>query len=487
MSNQSTTQTLAAEIAPSGGIFDTLDFKISGKLLAAPVAAFFLWSLHLGLEPLQQKALAITVFMVVNWVVEPFDHGLTALLGCYLYWALDVSKFSVVFSGFTNSTIWFLFCSLLMAEAAAKTGLAKRLAFLFMRRMGTSCARLQTGFVVLTFLLALFLPSSMGPLSIMASLTLGLIKTAGLNERGNFSRGMFVMITIICALVGIMVLSGATSMMTRGIVEEQTGVQILWSQWLLACLPLNLLTMIATIVIVHWLYPPETKNLRGGSEYFVNALSGMGPWSSAEKKALFWFVLAIGLWATDSLHHVNPAVVGMGVGLALSLPKLGVLDAKSTKQINFFVIIFSAGALGMGAVLADAKVLPLLTGQLMKVLQPFLSNVFTYTAVLYFAAFAYHFIFANRQTMLITSLPLLLSFAAAHSLSVIPTALLWTIGGGGGLFVYQSGVYVLGYSYGCFDAKDFFKFALLLTVVQAGLMMCLVPYYWPLIGLNWAR
>jgi di/tricarboxylate transporter len=64
---------------------------------------------------------------------------------------------------------------------------------------------------------------------------------------------------------------------------------------------------------------------------------------------------------------------------------------------------------------------------------------------------------------------------------------LWTLGGGGGLFVYQSGVYVLGYSYGCFEAKDFFKLGLLLTLVQAVSMLFLVPYYWPLIGLNWAK
>src|ERR1044071_7983998 len=61
------------------------------------------------------------------------------------------------------------------------------------------------------------------------------------------------------------------------------------------------------------------------------------------------------------------------------------------------------------------------------------------------------------------------------------------VGGGGGLFVYQSGVYVLGYSYGCFDSKDFLKVGLLLTLVQAVGLALLVPFYWPLIGLNWSK
>jgi len=487
MSNDSTTQSLGADLAPTSNSFGVLDFKFSGKLVAGPVAALLFWSLHLGLEPLQQKALAITLFMVINWIASPIDHGFTALIGCYLFWALGVAKFSTAFSGFTNSTIWFLFCSLLMAEAVSRTGLAKRLGYLFMGWMGPSCARLQTGFVVLTFLLALLMPSGMGPLSLLASLTLGLVKAAGLNERGNFTRGLLVMITTICALVSVMVLSGATSMMTRGIVEEQTGIQILWSQWLFACLPLNLLTMIATIAIVRWLYPAEIRELHGGREYIEKSLAQMGSWSAAEKKTLFWFALAISLWATDSLHHINPAVIGIGAGLAVSLPTVGVLDGKAAKQINFFVIIFSAGALSMGAVLIDADVLPLLVGHLVGLLHPFFSNALVYTCTLYVAAFTYHFIFANRQTMLITSLPVLLGFATTHGLSVVPLALLWTIGGGGGLFVYQSGVYVLGYSYGCFNTKDFLKVGLLLTLVQAIGLALLVPFYWPLIGLNWMK
>ena len=57
----------------------------------------------------QQKTFAIIAFMIIYWLAEPIDHGLTALIGCYLFWALNVVKFSVAFSGFVNATVWFLF------------------------------------------------------------------------------------------------------------------------------------------------------------------------------------------------------------------------------------------------------------------------------------------------------------------------------------------------------------------------------------------
>ena len=118
-------------------------------LLMGPVVGLILWTLPLGLEPAQQKTLAIVLFMIVYWIAEPIDHGLTALIGIYLFWALEVAKFPVAFSGFVNSTTWFLFSSLLMAEAAARTGLAKRVGLLLLSKSGSSATQILAGLLSL--------------------------------------------------------------------------------------------------------------------------------------------------------------------------------------------------------------------------------------------------------------------------------------------------------------------------------------------------
>ena len=53
---------------------------------------------------------------------------------------------------------------------------------------------------------------------------------------------------------------------------------------------------------------------------------------------------------------------------------------------------------------------------------------------------------------------------------------------GGKLFVYQSGVLVVGYTYGFFQSKDLLRIGLWLTLVQFLILLLLVPFYWPLIG-----
>lgn len=456
-------------------------------LVLGPLIGYLTWMLPLGLEPVQQKTVAIVLFMVVYWIAEPIDHGLTALIGCYLFWALNVSKFSVAFSGFINSTTWFLFSSLLMAEAAARTGLARRLGLLAMSKLGSSATQILSGLLALSFVLTFFVPSGMGRIAILMPLTAGIVKACHLSDHNTTARGFFVALTVFAGLSDVMLLSGATSMMTHAILQEHTGVQLLWSQWLIAFLPLNLAMIFISVLITRWLYPGEVSKLVEGNHYFQKELAQLGPWTGAEKKSLLWFALAVGLWATDFIHRTNPAVIGLGAGLMLCLPKLGVLDGKAVRQNNFLIIVFSAGAIGMGNVLLATNTLPLLTERLIGWMRSLMTNPISYTATLYLGGFFYHFIFANRQSMLITSLPALLVFASSQGLDPVSMALLWTIGGGGGLFIYQSGVYVLGYSYGYFEAKDFFKLGVILTIVEGVLLVLLVRYYWPLVGLNWLK
>src|SRR5919198_4450999 len=73
-------------------------------MVLGPVVGLLVWCLPLGVAPMAHKALAITAFVVVYWMTEALDYGITALFGCYLFWALGVVKFSVAFSGFASTT-----------------------------------------------------------------------------------------------------------------------------------------------------------------------------------------------------------------------------------------------------------------------------------------------------------------------------------------------------------------------------------------------
>ena len=249
-------------------------------LLLGPVLGCILWMLPLGLEPVQQKTLAIVLFMIIYWIAEPIDHGLTALIGIYLFWAFHVVKFSIAFSGFVNSTTWFLFSSLLMAEAAARTGLAKRIGFLLMSKVGSSPTQLLYGLLTLSVILTFFVPSGMGRIAIIAPLTAGILPTSGLNDRGSVGRGFFALLTAFAGFSDVMILSGATTMMTHAILQEHAGIEVLWSQWLVAFLPLSIAMIFVSVTITKWLYLGEKYVLSTGkphsSKRSLNSV--LGPW-----------------------------------------------------------------------------------------------------------------------------------------------------------------------------------------------------------------
>src|SRR5689334_7587156 len=99
-------------------------WKLAGRFISLCVPIAF-WFAPLNLAKPVQHALAVTIFMILAWITEAFDHAITGFLGCFLYWALAIVKFPVAFSGFANDTTWFLFGATLIGMMAMNTGLAR--------------------------------------------------------------------------------------------------------------------------------------------------------------------------------------------------------------------------------------------------------------------------------------------------------------------------------------------------------------------------
>lgn len=448
------------------------------------VVPIVVWFAPLQLTPKVHHAIAIALGVVIAWITQAFDHALTGLMGCYLFWALKVVSFDVAFDGFANSTTWFLFGAMLFGMMATKSGLARRLAYVVMRRIGHSYARLLLGLIISDFLLTFLVPSGIARVVLMAAVALGLIEAFGVGPGSNIGRGMFIILTYTATIFDKMIIAGAASITARGIIEKVGQVPVLWSKWFFAYLPCNIITILVAWRIVLWLYPPETEELPGGPGHLDRELEAMGPWSALEKKSALLMSAAIILWMTDFLHGIPAPLIGLGIGLIATLPKVGVLDVEDVRKVNYLPIFFVAAALSTSEVLRVTKALDVLSNLLISGIQPYITNVYSSSLVLYWTAFVYHIFLGDEVGMLATSLPILMNFAHAHALDPLVLGMIWTFSVGGKIFIYQSAVLVVGYSYGYFDARDMFKVGLALTVVQSIILLILVPLYWPLIGIT---
>ena len=456
---------------------------VIGQILCILVPPL-VWFTPLPLQPVTQHAFAIVGFMVVAWITRAMDYALAGFIGCFLFWALRIVTFPVAFSGFANDTAWFLFGALLLGVVATRSGIARRIAYFVMLRVGVTYPRILLSLIVTDFLLTFIVPSGIARVVIMASIALGLAEAFNSPPGSNVSRGMFLVLSYTANIFDKMIIAGAGSITARGLIEKIGGVEVLWSYWFVAFLPCSIITVLVAWWLTLKLYPPEKVALEGGYDYLRAEMTKLGSLSLLEKKAALLMTAAILLWLTDFLHHISPSVIGIGVGLFALLPRVGVLEIEDMKQLNYLPVFFVAAAISMGTVMQATKGLDILTNSVFAWMLPFMTNIITTTVVMYWTAFVYHFLLASEISMLGTSIPLVMEFAKSHGLNPLQLGMIWTFAAGGKLFAYQSGVLIVGYSYGYFAARDLVRIGAWLTVVEFVVLLLLVQFYWPLIGLQ---
>jgi anion transporter len=372
--------------------------------------------------------------------------------------------------------------ALLFGTMAAKSGLARRIAYQVMLRIGSTYSRLLLGLIVSDFLITLFVPSGLPRVIIMSTVALGLIEAFGVGPGSNIGRGMFLILTYTASVFDKTIIAGAASIIARGAIEKYGHVEVLWSRWLVAYLPTDIVMILVAWRLMLWFYPPENASLP--ALFLKDELAKMGAWKPIEKKSLVLMLVAIALWATDFLHHTSASIIGLGIGLLAVLPRVGVLGIEDLRRLNYLQVFFIGSAVSMGRVLTATKSLDVLTGVLFGWVTPLLGHTYLSTFVLYWTAFVYHIFLASELSMLGTSVPVLMNYATAHNLNPLAMGMIWTFACSAKIFVYQSAVLVVGYSYGYFRSKDLFRLGFCMGIVDSVLLVLVVALYWPLIGIG---
>jgi anion transporter len=453
-----------------------------GLMILLPAA---IWFAPLRFGTAAKHAIAISMFMLLAWAFETLSPGLAGLIGCYLFWALGVVPVDVAFSGFADETPWFLLAAILFGTIAVKSGIARRIAFGVMLRVGTSYSRLLLGLIVADALITCCVPSGVPRVIIMAAIALGLNEALGLPRESNLSRGMLLTLTYAASVFDKTIIAGAATITARGAMERFGHIEVLYSRWLLAYLPVDIVLILVAWQLALRFFPPEKRAPAGGKAYLKQELAKMGSWTPVERKALAFTIAGVLLWLTDFWHHVPASKIALGLALLAMLPRVGVLGVEELRKVDYLLIIFVASVGSMGKVLTATKSLDVFSQTLFGWVTPVIGHVYLAPFALFWIGFVYHLFLASGISMLGTSMPGLMTYAAAHHLNALALGMIWTFSSGATIFAYQNAVLVVGYSYGCFTAKDLFRLGLCLSVLDSLLLLVVVPFYWPLIGIRY--
>lgn len=320
---------------------------LPGAVLAIAAAIAF-WPGLVGLEPPLARAAGLILFTIGFWAAGALPEYLTAVGFFLLAMLLDVAPADVIFSGFAAQAFWLVFSGLVLALAVTHAGLAQRLASLPMAWLARSYARPIAAMVVLGGSVAFLLPSTMGRVVLLVPIVVALAERLGFEHGRKGRTGMVLAFVLSTYMLPVAILpANVPNMVLAGAAETIYGLSPRYGPYLLLHFPVLALLKGA---ILTWLVCRLFPDTPGAAADRPPA----PPLSPQARILAAILAVTLGLWATDTLHGIAPAWVGLAAAFACLVPATALVPANSfAGKLNFGPLIYVAGVLGIAALVSS--------------------------------------------------------------------------------------------------------------------------------------
>ena len=211
-----------------------------------------------------KAALGLFLLAGIWWIFEVVPVGVTAIaIGVFQsFWMIRDTRTAL--TDFMDPSVWFIFGSLLVGAAFARTGLTRRLAFLMLTKIPEKTPIIYLGVFGMTAGLTLFMAHTAVAAAIFPLLLIinHLYEPSGRPTR--FGKGLFIGMAWTAGAGSIITLLGAArGAVAIGFFRELTGQQISFFTITHFMLPLGVVMVLLLWIYVTLVFPPERKELPG--------------------------------------------------------------------------------------------------------------------------------------------------------------------------------------------------------------------------------
>lgn len=321
-----------------------------------------------GLSAAGKKSLAIAVFAIIIWITQALDDALSGIVIVFLLAGMGATKLDGAFAGYSNTSLWLIVIGFIMAGCMEKSGLSKRIALFMINAAGGSAVKIYWAVAAVIAITTFLVPSITARTLLMLPIILG-IGDAFKAERGksNIIKALLFIVAMSGTMMSCGVLTGHVgNPATAGLIEAATKKAVTWSEWFrIGAFPAFSMAFLS-IFLMKWLWPPEIKTVADAQTYVKNELAAIGKFSAKEQYTLIVFIITLLLWATDSIHKVNVAIVGLLAVALLIWPSIGVMPWKEAQQkVPWNVFILYGAGLSMGVAMVTSGAAKWLAGTLL--------------------------------------------------------------------------------------------------------------------------
>lgn len=459
------------------------------------VICFILLNNVITFEILNAKAqsmLAIFVAALILWITEAIPNYLTSLSLIAALIFTKVLPETRAYAVLGHKVIWLNVMSFILASMLTSTGLAKRVALLFITKFGSGPRTIFLSFIAINLVLSAFISATAAKAAILLPIMMVVAAVYGatMDSRNNFGRNL-----LLNNLLGINVgcnayMTGSAANLVAMSMIVGTGTKLYYADWFFAGFPLALITLVlgwivGTKLIFRIPRSDRRPKLEGGMSRLQQELYDLGKISIPEIKAMIIFFLVLFFWATDKYHGISATAVSLVGAIITLLPKTGVIDWNKV-DIPWHLMLFSCGAYAIGAGLKETHLARTLVEEFFQATglgnnTPYFTLYIVLTGI-----FLYAHLFMQSKTMrTIVFLPIVIGIAQKMNIPVLALALpvalcinvVMTL-------PFNAKPNAILYCTGQYSQADAFKFGITMTTLVWGLVVLFGKTYFHWLGIT---
>jgi len=472
------------------------------KSLSRPVRSTLLrWAIVLGagfglmLVPppagVEHKAwhlLAVFLATVMGLTMQPLPGGAMVLLGVAATALLGILPIGRALAGYGDPIVWLVLVAFFMSRGMLKTGLGRRIAFLFIRALGKRSLGLAYALALTELVLGSFIPSNSARSGgIIFPIARSLAEAYDSRPGPTADRlGAFLMVFLYqsCVVVCAIFLTGqASNALIATFAQQTAGVSLTYGSWLLGAIVPGLLGLFLVGLVVYRLAPPEIKHTPAAAEIAHEELERMGPMARGEKLMLAVFALVAVLWMTTALHHIHYAAVALLGAAVLLLTGVLTWDDVCSERAAWDVFIWYGGLVLLAGALSETGIIRVFADSVAAFTTgwPWGAALLGLLLVYYYSHYGFASITAHATAMYVPFLAVMLAAGAPPGLAALSLAY------GSNLMAslthYGTTPGPIYFGAGYVSQARWWEVGLAVSVVSLVLWMTVGPLWWKVLGL----
>ena len=282
-----------------------------------------------GLTQNVRLALGTVLWMGVWWVAMPVPPAITAFLPVVINAVFALTDMSSITNCYSAELVFLLAGADIITMVWEITGVDKRIAAHSLALVGTSVRQQVVIWFLISTVLSAVLPNTVVA-AVLCSIAMAMLKFVGEGDVEKSSAAKLVLLAIVWgANNGGMFtpLGGAMNLITVSYIEELTGAEFLYTDWVRALWPFALAVTVLTLVYL-LLLPCKKKTLEGSKTYFSDLCKSLPKLSRTGRISLIVFAAAALLAFTRQLYQrqfpvLKPGFVFLIGGLLMFFLQIG--------------------------------------------------------------------------------------------------------------------------------------------------------------------